>query len=147
MHCSIPMRRVTGVDWEPGVRYRTEYNDGAACWYNRGISTRVPVGTDFFFQNVPISLLFIVYRAFCLWVQWPRCGAEGSAPSGAKQKKAWFYPHFPSSVHGVVSMLTRCRASSASPCIHLVHGLSSLCLPHGSLDGRNFCVVFEWSVD
>jgi len=101
---------------------------------------------QFFFPNVQISLLFIVYRAFFLWVKWPRCGAEGSAPSSAESKKAWFYPHFPISVHGVVSILTRCRASSASCCIHLVHGLSSRCLPHGLLDGRNFCLVFEWSL-
>jgi len=51
VHCSIRIRRVTGVDWEPGVRYRTEYNDGAARWYSRGISTRVAAGTDFFSQG------------------------------------------------------------------------------------------------
>lgn len=45
------MRRVTGVIWEPGVRYRTQYNAVPARWYSRGISTRVSVGTEIFFLS------------------------------------------------------------------------------------------------
>jgi len=81
--CSIPMRRVTVVDWEPGVGYRTEYNDGAARWCNRAISTRVPVGTEIFFftQRSDQPPVHCGHRGFPWGIKRPRRGINNSLPS------------------------------------------------------------------